>query len=58
MVKYFTADEVAMHNCAEDCWVSIFDNVYDLTELLAENKGNFTYSYFLFHEQTTRSKKC
>lgn len=28
-----------MHNCPTDCWVSIFDNVYDLTELLASNKG-------------------
>jgi cytochrome b involved in lipid metabolism len=39
MVKYFTPDEVSMHNCAADCWVSIFENVYDLTTLLEENKG-------------------
>jgi len=43
MVKYFTADEISMHNCASDCWVSIFDNVYDLTPLLEENKGNWHY---------------
>ena len=41
MVKYFTADEISMHNCAADCWVSIFDNVYDLTALLEANKGIF-----------------
>lgn len=39
MVKYFTPDEVAMHNCAEDCWVSIYHNVYDITSLIGANRG-------------------
>lgn len=39
MVKYFTADEIALHNCPEDCWVSIYDNVYDITELIAQNRS-------------------
>lgn len=39
MTKYYTSDEVAMHNCAEDCWVSIFDNVYDITKLILANRS-------------------
>ena len=37
--RYYTPAEVALHNCAEDCWVSIFNQVYDLTELIAKNRG-------------------
>ena len=40
MVKYYTAEEVAMHNCAEDCWVSIFYDVYDITSLVLKNRGS------------------
>jgi len=39
MVKYYTADELRLHNCADDLWVSVFDNVYNLTGLVAENRG-------------------
>lgn len=39
MVKYFTTDEISIHSNPEDCWVSIFDNVFDLTELIQENRG-------------------
>lgn len=39
MVKYFTPEEIAIHNCAEDCWVSIYDNVYDITSLVLANPG-------------------
>jgi len=39
MVKYFTPEEVSKHNCAEDCWVSIFNDVYDITPLITQNRG-------------------
>ena len=39
MVKYYTAEEVAMHNSGDDCWVSIFNKVYDLTKLIEKNRG-------------------
>eukprot|EP01041_Mallomonas_annulata_P009178 gene9178-19020_t len=39
MVKYYTPEEIAMHNCAEDCWVSIFNDVFDITELILDNRG-------------------
>ena len=35
----FTPEEVAVHNNADDCWVTVFDKVFDLTELIAENRG-------------------
>ena len=31
--------EVAKHNKANDCWVIINDNVYDLTHFLPEHPG-------------------
>lgn len=37
MVRYFTTEEVARHNCTEDCWVSIYSNVFDVTQLIASN---------------------
>lgn len=39
MVKYFTSDEIALHNNPEDCWISISDDVYNLSELITENRG-------------------
>ena len=39
MGRYYTAEEVSMHNCAEDCWVSIFNDVYDITPLIAQHRG-------------------
>jgi hypothetical protein len=38
-MKYFTPEEVAMHNCADDCWVSIYDKVLNLTPLIKSNRG-------------------
>ena len=42
MVKYFTPEEVSRHNCIEDCWVSIHYNVFNLTELIAQNPGELS----------------
>lgn len=36
---YYSSIEVAEHNVMSDCWVSYFGNVYDLTKLVQENKG-------------------
>lgn len=35
--RYYTPDEVKLHNLATDCWVSFFNEVYDLTELVQKN---------------------
>ncbi|CAM9953711.1 unnamed protein product [Pylaiella littoralis] len=37
--RYYTPDDVALHNCAEDCWLSLFGQVVDLTELIMANRG-------------------
>lgn len=37
--RFYTPTEVGLHNAAEDCWVSFFGHVYDLTELVKEHKG-------------------
>ena len=35
--QYFLPSEVAIHNTADDCWVVIFHNVYDLSMVVKEN---------------------
>lgn len=35
--RYYLPLEVSEHNTADDCWVSMFNKVYDLTKLIAEN---------------------
>ena len=37
--RFYTATEVTNHNSENDCWVSIFHKVYDLTEFLSFNQG-------------------
>ena len=37
--RYYTPAEVAKHNLANDCWVSKFNKVFDLTLLLHTNNG-------------------
>lgn len=34
-----TYDELAQHNTANDCWVRLYDKVYDLTGFLPEHPG-------------------
>lgn len=28
--RYYTPDDVALHNCAEDCWLSLFGQVREI----------------------------
>ena len=35
--RYYTPEEIALHNTPDDCHVSFFGFVYDLTQLLANN---------------------
>jgi cytochrome b involved in lipid metabolism len=39
--KYFTPAEISSHSTEDDIWVSWLGNVYNLTPLIKENKGNF-----------------
>jgi cytochrome b involved in lipid metabolism len=38
--KYFTPNEVSIHNTAKDIWVSFLGKVYDLTQFIETNSGN------------------
>jgi cytochrome b involved in lipid metabolism len=35
--NFYTPAEVSLHNTADDCWVSFFHKVYDLTLLIQNN---------------------
>ena len=35
--NYYTPEEVAKHNTSDNCWVSLFNKVYDLTTLVLDN---------------------
>ena len=38
--RFYTPSEVSRHNTGDNCWVSFFYGVYDLTKLLADNQLN------------------
>merc|ERR1712131_449149 len=38
--RYYTPNEVALHNTPNDLWVSFLGKVFDLTVLVENNKGN------------------
>ena len=37
--KYYTPNEVSVHNTLKDLWVSFLGKVYDLTPLCEKNAG-------------------
>jgi len=45
--KYYTPNEVSVHNTLEDCWVSYLGKVYNLTKLLENQKGMDYQIHFL-----------
>jgi len=38
--RYYTSEEVSNHNTANDCWITLFGEVYNLTNLIQENISN------------------
>lgn len=38
--RYYTLEEVTSHNIANDCWVILFGEVYNLTRIIQENITN------------------
>jgi cytochrome b involved in lipid metabolism len=37
--RYYILSELQTHNSPNDIWVSFFDDVYDLTELVQKNRN-------------------
>lgn len=35
--RYYTPADVAAHNTANDCWVTFFNEVYDLSKIIQVN---------------------
>ena len=35
--RYYTPTEVSQHNTADDCWVSFFNEAYNLSKLIQDN---------------------
>ena len=47
--RYYTPADVAVHNTANDCWISFFNEIFDLTELIQKNiQCESFYHNFLF----------
>ncbi|CAM9258527.1 unnamed protein product [Phaeothamnion confervicola] len=38
-LRFCTSEDVALHNSANDCWISCLGRVYDLSALITENRG-------------------
>ncbi|CAH8499927.1 unnamed protein product [Heterobilharzia americana] len=38
--RYFTPNDILLHNSPEDCWVSFLGRVFDITLVCAKNKGS------------------
>ena len=49
--KYFTPNEVSIHNTAKDIWVSFLGKVYDLTPFVELNAGNTNKMRFICHSK-------
>ncbi|XP_051143442.1 cytochrome b5-like [Andrographis paniculata] len=39
MAKVYTLEEVSKHNTKDDCWLVMFDKVYDVTKFLDDHPG-------------------
>ena len=47
--KYFTPNEVSIHNTAKDIWVSFLGKVYDLTPYIEAHSGKIFLSNLLLN---------
>lgn len=54
--KYFTPNEVSIHNTAKDIWVSFLGKVYDLTSYIEAHSGRIL-SIILALDYNSQQKK-
>lgn len=38
-LRWYHSNEIAEHNSSTDCWLVIFNKIYDITSLIRENRG-------------------
>ncbi|CRL02686.1 CLUMA_CG015833, isoform A [Clunio marinus] len=38
-LKHISLEEVSDHDCSDDCWIIIYDRVYDVTNFLSKHPG-------------------
>lgn len=43
--KYYTLEEVRMHNMSNDTWLIIHNKIYDITSFLEEVRSTFFFTY-------------
>jgi cytochrome b involved in lipid metabolism len=55
--KYFTPNEVSIHNAGRDIWVSFLGKVYNLTPLIQENAGNWKYYSICFSKSELKKER-
>ncbi|XP_067126080.1 cytochrome b5 domain-containing protein 1 [Centruroides vittatus] len=65
-LRYFTPNEIVLHNKSDDLWVSLFGKVYNLTPLYEKHKGSCLFDPILafagkdisnwFHPKTLNPK--
>lgn len=48
--RYYTPNEVSVHNTLEDLWVSFLGKVYNLTPLCEQYKGALTSTSTCTHD--------
>lgn len=56
--KYFTPNEVSVHNTADDLWVSFLGKVYNLTPLCEKYKGKYFICIFRKKRNRPRPSTC
>ena len=45
-VKYYTLEDIRVHNMSNDTWLIIHDKVYDITSFLEEVRILFIYLFY------------
>lgn len=40
-MKFYSKDQVKKHNKKNDCWIILYDNVYDITKFMKTHTGKF-----------------
>lgn len=56
-LKYYTLEEIRVHNMSKDTWLIIHDKVYDISSFLEEVRGTVSSqndSFCFSHSLTTR----